>query len=135
MPLISTMRGRDPANSVPDDRPDQAVGFHGDAHQRQVFGRAVVHGLGDVDAVVAGGDGGVDHVDAFHQRRHQAGQHRGCQRAVVQRGGLAFIFDGDLADRPFTRLGQLAGEPAEQAAEFQVWFAGGARPRRRRRPC
>ena len=56
MPLISTMRGREPANSVPATRAGQLVGLDRDAHQRLVFARAVVHGFGDVDAVVARGD-------------------------------------------------------------------------------
>ena len=66
MPLISTMRGRDPANSVPETDARQPVGRYRHPHQGLVFARPVVHGFGHVDAVIARGDRRIDHVDAFH---------------------------------------------------------------------
>ena len=79
-----------------------------------------MHRLGHVDAALACQQRGVDHVGAGHYRAEQAGQDGGAERAMVELGGQALVFDGDAAQHALARLGHLAGESAKQAAEFHV---------------
>ena len=120
MPLISTMRGREPANNVPaTERVSLSVSI--------VTRTSVWYSLGRSCTVSATSmPWSRAATPALTMLTPSIiGDIRPASTAAVSgrgfsSGDLAFVLDRDATDDALARLGELAGEPAEQPAEFHV---------------
>src|SRR5215472_3628366 len=94
-----------------------ALGGDGEPDQRLEMPRAAVLDLAHLDVALSRDYGRVHHVDIVQQRGQQPGERDGGQRACVELGRMAFIFDADGFQ---ARAGELAGEAAELLGQRQI---------------
>ena len=117
--------GAGPGEQRARDRTYAPLRRDGEAHQRLVLARPVMHGFGHVQATLPRQHRGVDHIDPGHHRRQQAGQQRRRERFVVQRRDMALILDPHRGHDAVRRLRQLPGERAQVLAQLHVRFQPG----------